>query len=146
MKKLNKETKYIVIIILLIAISFFIFSLMMDSTPPPDPERHAEFEELLSDAEEYLKEELLSKSLITENAKVRAERVEYSDDYITDSDGTIWNQGKVSLSVGENSLEIFFGVKEYVVIIEKSEYGDIRITGYERKNNLISIVINMIFN
>lgn len=146
MKKLNKEIKIMLIILLIVAISFFIFSLMVLSTPPPDPERYAETEELYSDAEEYLKEELLSKSLITKNAKIDARGVEYSDDYITDSDGTIWNQGKVSVRVGENSLEIFLGVKEYVVTIEKSEYGDIRITGYERINNLISIVINMIFN
>lgn len=128
---MKNKTILIVVIVVAVLISIFSFSVVLKSVI--NRVNDDEFEKTSSEAVEYLKDELNHAGLISEDAKFTVDMISYSYGYLDDGETKVCTRMEATTRVGESSVELFFGVKEYIVVFERDQSGNmIPISYYEK--------------
>ena len=113
---MKNMTILIVVIVVAVLISIFSFSVVLKSVI--NRVNDDEFEKISSQTVEYLKNELQYEGAISEDAKFTVDMISYSYGYLDDGETKVCTRMEATTRVGESSVELFFGVKEYIVVFE----------------------------
>ena len=133
MLKLTEKTKTILIIILIIIIPISIYNNLFLTNKVEKLIKNNVIEKSYIVASEYLKKELQAQGEIIDQTKIVAKKATYFYDE-NSSDKNALQKVEIILKVGENSPELLFELKEYMVTIELDEDENIVIVGYEKLN------------